>query len=407
MNESINDLHVLPISDALLGKRVDVVISGSIAAVESVRFIRALRRLGADVTPWLSKGGSQFITPMAVAWAAGREPVLGFSGSESHIASGDAVVVAPASANMLANIVRGNTDSHCTALIASALGQKKPVAILPAMHDSLKEAPAIKMHLETVRLWKNLHLLQPRTEEGKQKFPEPETLADQVAHHINSPHRPKHPVLITMGTTRGYIDDVRYISNYSSGKLGSIITEELYRQGYTTEVIAGPSEHKPRLPNALHNVLTTTEMLTECERIASKGLTAGVFCASVLDYEPSEKTMGKLRSGHDSLTITFKPTAKIIEKIYVSHGPKIGFKLEVGLSEKKASEIATDYMSRYSLEALIVNELTAVSSSEHKALGFLKKSAEERPSTLNSKVDIAHFITKIIDNASTTGHSKS
>ena len=107
MTDTVHDLHVTPTSNALLGKRVDLVISGSIAAVESVRFIRSLRRLGADVTVWLSQGGAQFITPMAVAWAAGKDPVLGFAGSTSHIASSDCVVVAPASSNILAKIARG------------------------------------------------------------------------------------------------------------------------------------------------------------------------------------------------------------------------------------------------------------------------------------------------------------
>jgi phosphopantothenoylcysteine decarboxylase/phosphopantothenate--cysteine ligase len=397
MNEPVNDLHVNPISDALAGKRVDVVISGSIAAVESVRFIRSLRRLGADVTPWLSHGGSQFITPMAIAWAAGKDPIMGFSGSASHIATGDAVVIAPASANMLTNIARGTTDSHCTALVASALGQKKPIAILPAMHDSLKLAPAIQKHLETITSWANVRVLGPREDEGKQKFPDPETLADHIAHFINHPKRPKLPVLITMGTTRGYIDDVRYISNYSSGKLGSIISEELYRQGYTTTVVAGPSEIKPRVFGKLQNVLTTSEMLHDCEQAASSGLSAGIFCASVLDYEPSQKTMGKLKSGHENLTVAFMPTQKIIQKINIPSGIKIGFKLEVGLSNQQAETIASDYIKKYNLDSLIVNELKSASSSKHEALAFTKHAADQAPTALSSKTEIANFIARLLE----------
>ena len=397
MKASVNDLHVIPISDALAGKRIDIVISGSIAAVESVRFIRSLRRLGADVTPWLSQGGSKFITPMAVAWAAGKEPVVGFSGTTSHIATSDAVIIAPASANMLANIARGTTDSHCTALVASALGQKKPVAILPAMHDSLKCAPAIQKHLESISSWENVLTLLAREDEGKQKFPEPEILADQVSHFINQHTRPKRPVLVTMGTTRGYIDDVRYISNYSSGKLGSVISEELYRQGYQTLIISGPSEIKPRSYDHLQNVLTTGEMLRECQEASQSGLAAGIFCASVLDYEPAEKTMGKLKSGHDSLNVAFKPTPKIIEKISIPDGVKIGFKLEVGLSEHQAHKLAQDYMSKYALTSLIVNELRAVSSSEkHEAMAFQASPDNKTPTLLNSKTEIAKFITDLL-----------
>jgi len=407
MTDTVHDLHVTPTSNALLGKRVDLVISGSIAAVESVRFIRSLRRLGADVTVWLSQGGAQFITPMAVAWAAGKDPVLGFAGSTSHIASGDCVVVAPASSNILAKIARGMTDTHCTALIASALGQQKPVMLLPAMHDSLRAAPAMQEHLQKICSWPNVHRFNAREEEGKQKFPEPDVLADHVAHIINSGTRPNQPVLLTMGTTRGYIDDVRYISNYSSGKLGSMIGEELFRQGFQTLIVCGPCENKPRTASSLRLVTTTAEMLRECKTAESSGLCGGIFCASVLDYEPSEKTLGKLKSGHDNLTITFKPTPKIIDQVTIKSGAKIGFKLEVGLSEARAKTLADEYISKYKLTALIANELTAVSDRDHKATAFLAETATERPRNLSSKSDIAVFIANLIETHARVDRSKS
>jgi len=396
MNESANDLHVVAKSDALAGKRIDVVISGSIAAIESVRFIRSLRRIGADVTPWLSHGGSNFITPMSVGWAAGKEPVTGFSGSATHIATSHAVVIAPASSSILAKIARGMTDSHCTALVASALGQTKPVIILPAMHDSLKSAPALLEHLAKISSWKNVHILNAREDEGKQKFPEPDTLADQVAHIVNAPTRSNLSVLVTMGTTRGYIDDVRYISNYSSGKLGSLISEELYRQGFKTTVIAGPSENLPRVASDIRPVFTTSEMLRECEDASAHGLAAGIFCASVLDYEPAEKTIGKIKSGNDTLTVSFKPTPKIIEKINVSSGAKIGFKLEIGLSEAEGKKLAENYITKYGLSAIILNELSAVSATKHKAWAFTKDNISGPPVTLSSKSEIARFIASTV-----------
>lgn len=407
MTDNVHDLHVKPTSDALLGKRVDLVVSGSIAAVESVRFIRSLRRLGADVTVWLSQGGAQFITPMAVAWAAGKDPVLGFAGSTSHIASSDCVVVAPASSNILAKIARGMTDSHCTALVASALGQKKPVMLLPAMHDSLRAAPAMQEHLQKICAWPNVHRLSAREEEGKQKFPEPDVLADHVAHIINAGTKPRSPVLLTMGTTRGYIDDVRYISNYSSGKLGSLIGEELFRQGFQTLIVCGPCENKPRAASVIRHVMTTSEMLRECKSAEHSGLSGGIFCASVLDYEPSEKTMGKLKSGHDNLTITFKPTPKIIDQVSIEGGAKIGFKLEVGLSNERAKTLAKEYITKYKLTALIANELTAVSDSEHKATAFLADSTQETPLSLDGKAAIAAFIAKLITQNARASHSKS
>lgn len=393
MEQPVDDLHVVASSDALKGRRVDVVVTGSIAAVESVRFIRALRRLGADVTPWLSQGGSLFITPMALSWAAGKETVTGFSGNASHIATSDAVVVAPASSSILAKISRGMTDSHCTALVASALGQTKPVIILPAMHDSLLAAPAMQEHLAKISTWKNVHIQKSRLEEGKQKFPDPKVLADHVAHIMNGSKRPAEPVLVTMGTTRGYIDDVRYISNYSSGSLGTAISEELFRQGFKTTVVCGPCEHKPETFTDLNPVLTTAEMQAACLAAEKTGLSGGIFCASVLDYEPSEKSIGKIKSGTDNLTVSFKPTPKIIGSVQLTGKPKIGFKLEIGLSDEKLKAIASDYVSKYNLTCLIANELGSVSSTKHHAWAYLKNGKTQE---LTSKSDVAKFIVTVL-----------
>lgn len=393
MEQIVGDLQVAPTSDALTGRRIDVVVTGSIAAVESVRFIRALRRLGAEVVPWLSHGGSTFITPTSLAWAAGRDVITGFSGSATHIATSDAVVVAPASSSVLAKIARGMTDTHCTALIASALGQQKPVLILPAMHDSLLNAPAMQEHITKISSWSGVSLLESRVEEGKQKFPDPKALADQIAHIINSPQRPDQPILITMGTTRGYIDDVRYISNYSSGSLGSMISEELYRQGFNTTVVAGPSEIKPQCATTVRNVLTTGEMLAECATAEQGGLAGAIFCASVLDYEPSERSLGKIKSGHGNLSVSFKPTPKIIAAIKLEGRPKIGFKLETGLGRSQLKAIATDYIAKYNLAALIANELSAVSSTKHHAFAFVPDHSETE---LLSKADVARFVFQIM-----------
>ncbi len=393
MEQHVDDLHVIASSDALAGRRVDVVVTGSIASVESVRFIRALRRLGADVTPWLSHGGSSFITPMSLTWAAGKEAVTGFSGSASHVATSDAVVIAPASSSIIAKIARGMTDSHCTALVASALGQSKPVIILPAMHDSMMAAPAMQEHLAKIASWKNVHVQQGRLEEGKQKFPEPKILADHVAHIMNRSKRASNPVLITMGTTRGYIDDVRYMSNYSSGSLGTAIAEEIFRQGFKTHVVAGPCEYKPASYSKIENILTTSDMLTACQTANAGGLSGAVFCASVLDYEPNQRSDGKIKSGQSDFSVSFKPTPKIIGSIDLKGKPKVGFKLEVAVNDHQITAIADDYCKKYSLSCLIVNKLSSVSATNHHAWAV---SADGSKQELASKSEIARFIAKLL-----------
>lgn len=361
------DLDVTPISDALEGRRIDLVVSGSIAAVESVRFIRALRRLGAQVTPWLTKGGAQFVTPLALEWAAANPCIESFSGTASHIFTGDAVAVAPASSNIINRIARGVTDSPTTALIQSALGQKKPVFIMPAMHDSLAHAPAHIEHIGAISQWPGVHFLSPREEEGKKKFPEPAVVADQLAHVLNSFNKHPEPILLTMGTTRGYIDDVRYVSNYSSGKLGSVIAEELFRQGFKTHIVCGPCEFKPANATTFVPCATTTEMLNACLAAEKSGLSAGIFCASVLDYEPTSKTSGKIRSSQNELQISLHPTKKIIGEVKLAGKPKIGFKLEIGLDAEQACAIGKRYAATYGLAALVANDLNGVNAQSHHA----------------------------------------
>lgn len=387
-----SDLNVTHLSDALKGRRIDVVVSGSIAAVESVRFIRALRRLGAEVTPWLTQGGAQFITPMALEWAANQSCITSFSGTASHICMGDAVVIAPASSSFIGRIAAGQTDTPAAALVASALGQTKPVLMLPAMHDSLALAPSYRAHIAEVSTWDGVKILTSRLEEGKRKFPEPATLADQVAHELNLQTKVPHKILITMGTTRGYVDDVRYFSNYSSGKLGSTIAEELYRHGYQTIVVAGPSEFRPKAASELIDIRTTGDMLSACQN-KSSDIYGAIFCASVLDYEPSETASGKLRSGAKDLTISLKPTPKIIEQVTIKGPVKIGFKLESDLTQERAKDIARDYCKKYRLSALIANQLSSVSASSHKAWAI---TAKQNVTELTSKQAIARYIVDLL-----------
>ena len=336
-----SDLQVNSISNSLSGKSIDVVITGSIGSVESVRFLRSLRRLGADVFPWLSKGAFQFTTETAVSWAAAQPVTTEFSGTASHIALRDACVIAPASASIIAKIANGITDTPTSALIASYLGQGKPVLLMPNMHDSLLQAPAVSENLNKISSW--IHMLQPRQEEGKQKFPEPKHLADQVSHFLNKPSKLK--AVVCMGTTRGYIDDVRYISNYSSGGLGTAISEELFRWGINTHVVCGPCEIKPQSCNILEQVETNDEMTLACKRALKGENTALVMLASVLDFVPSNKLDGKLSSSEE-LKVDWKRTEKIISKLNPTSGLKVGFKLEADLPIEKATSIASSYMSK-------------------------------------------------------------
>ena len=391
MTQLNSDLDVELLSDALSGRSVDFIVTGSIGAIEAPRFIRALRRLGAKVKPWLTQGGAKFITSDSLAWAANCEVQQSFSGTQTHISTGDLCIIAPATSHMIAKIAWGDTDTPASALITSYLGMNKPVYLLPTMHDSLFKAPNTKRNIDTVKTispW--VKFLDVREEEGKQKMSSPESFADQVAQLYN--HRPEK-ILITMGSTRGYIDDVRFVSNYSSGALGTLLSKELYRYGYQVVAISGPAQHKPELPGlTLINVETTDQMLVEVQNLTYD---AAVCAASVLDYMPSTKTAGKIRSNQSQLELTLKPTPKIIDAVQPQKKIKIGFKLESEISESDLRPLYDEYTNRYGLSCFVVNKLSDVSATDHRAYIM-----EDSKSTqmIAGKQKLAQYLTQHIHN---------
>ncbi len=385
----VSDLTINPVSEALSGWELDVVVSGSIGAVESVKFIRSLRRLGSIVTPWLTRGGAEFITSQALSWAAAQDTITSFSGTASHIAVRHGCIVAPASASLIAKIAHGQTDTPASALIASYLGEKKPVLLLPNMHDSLYRSPAIQENLKKIQSY-GVKILGARTEEGKQKFPSPDTLADLCANELHV-HKSgsKGRVLITMGTTRGYIDDVRYISNYSSGALGTAISHELYRHGFETIVICGPCPVKPTVATKMIDIESNADMEQAIKDAEKDTLHAAVLAASVLDFIPNSRQSGKIRSDSNAgLTLELSPSKKLIKD--VKSNIKVGFKLETGLTSEAASQFAKDYTSKYNLSLFVINDLADVSATKHRAKIFNRDGKEFR--SVESKGGIANAI---------------
>jgi phosphopantothenoylcysteine decarboxylase/phosphopantothenate--cysteine ligase len=360
----VSDLSVEPIANALKDWHIDVIVSGSIGSVESVRLIRALRRLGASVYPWLSPGGAQFITPLALEWAANRHCMTEFAGLASHLATRHACVIAPCSANFAANIAAGKASDPSLAVTQSYLGQKLPVIVVPTMHDSLKPSAANALQALTAR---GAQLVPVRVEEGKQKFPEPAILADQIAHLLNHRKYASKPgVLVTLGGTRAAIDAVRSIQNHSTGALGTMICHELFRRGFVVDAVVGTGEVKP---TALLNGYERCETFAAMQQAVGEkksNRAASIFAAAVLDYVPEQSVSSKISSGQKQLSVQLKPTEKIID--LVSSPVKIGFKLFEQVDDLE--KLAKSYCQKYGLSLLIANHVHTVGANNHQAEFF-------------------------------------
>lgn len=384
------DLDVQPLSQALIGWDLDLIVTGSIGAMESPRLVRALRRLGAEVHVWLTHQGSQFVTETSLAWASTHPVFSGSSQFADHIGSRKALVIAPASANFISKLAVGITDSPTLCLAASYLGQQKPILLLPNMHSSLAQSPVIARNISELK--NMVTFLEHRTEEDKLKFPEPSYLADEIAHQLR---KVSTSAVLTMGTTRGYIDAVRYISNYSTGALGSTIAEELYRFGIQTTVISGPVEYRPKHAARMIKINTVNELKNALVEQAPRHDHL-IMAASVLDFEPTSHITGKISStGH--LKVDFKPTEKLLSLAHPKGREKIAFKLEYNINESDANRIARDYIKRYKLTMLIVNNMQDVSETAHKAWIFTSDNQGAlHPEHATSKSSIAEFICKRI-----------
>ncbi len=190
-NEKQNeDLKVDIIGDYLQDRSIALCVSGGIAAIETPKLARRLRRYGANVKAYMTKESQKFIGPAALEWATEQDVVTELSGRSEHICMEDLVLVAPATTNTINKMFQGIADNTVTTLIASALGMKKPVYLAPTMHESLYNNPFLQRNLINLKQSQNIYLselfdygikiIQPRIGEGKAKMPRLDTIVAEV-----------------------------------------------------------------------------------------------------------------------------------------------------------------------------------------------------------------------------------
>ena len=349
-----SDVHINPISNALDQVNIDFVSCGSVGSIQSFFLIRFLRRLGACVSVTLSPQGDMFVTKSAFSWAGAKSVNQDFDPSSSnHICSFDhnLCVVSAASASFIAKLATGITDSAASCLVQSYFGDnKKTVIIIPSMHDSLFNSVFVQNNINALKQHKHVVFLQPISEDGKKKFPEPVIAAAHIAHHYNSKIlannladlnndnnvAKKHSIVIAMGATRSYIDDVRFIRGYSSGQMGSGIAESFYMKGFKTHIVLADCHIKPRWYSSCHECYTVDELEKSVIKVCQMYPDNFVLCASVSDYVVEEKKLTKVRSDLPGFSIKLVPTEKIRSQhkkfIFKSkknhHHNKVCFKLE-------------------------------------------------------------------------------
>lgn len=352
----------------LKGKHIILGISGGIAAYKAVSLLRLFVKAGADVQVVITPAGKEFITPVTLSALSGHPVISEFftanTGSwNSHVDLGlwaDAVVIAPATASTIAKMANGVADNM---LITTYLSAKAPVFIAPAMDLDMFAHPSTQRNLDWLRSYGN-HIIEPASGElashliGKGRMEEPEQIFKVVADFLNRRKDMEgKKVMITAGPTYEKIDPVRFIGNYSSGKMGYALAEECAERGAEVVLISGPVSIKAHHPSIKVVSVESAQQMHDAALSAFADSDAAIMCAAVADYAPVVVAEKKIKREKDDIpVIELKKNPDIaaaLGKIKKPGQMLVGFALETDNEMANAQS----KLERKNLDMIVLNSL--------------------------------------------------
>ena len=336
----------------LQGKKIVLGITGSIAAYKSCLIIRQLIKKGAEVQVVITPAGKEFITPITLSALTSKPVISEFFAQRdgtwhSHVDLGlwaDAMLIAPATASTIGKMANGVADNM---LITTYLSMKAPVFIAPAMDLDMYAHPSTQQNLKTLQSYGN-HIIEPGTGflasklEGKGRMEEPENIVACLEQFFSQQDSMKgKKVLITAGPTYEKIDPVRFIGNYSSGKMGFALANECACRGAQVELVCGPVSSVMQVSNPrIHriNVESAKEMFEVCKELYPS-MDSAILCAAVADFAPEMVADQKIKRTGDDMVIRLKPNPDIaasLGQMKKEHQILVGFALETNDEESNA-----------------------------------------------------------------------
>lgn len=350
----------------LKGKKIVLGITGSIAAYKACLIIRGLIKRGAEVQVVITPAGKEFITPITLSALTSKPVVSEFFSQRdgtwhSHVNLGlwaDLMLIAPATASTIGKMANGIADNM---LITTYLSMKAPVMVAPAMDLDMFAHPSTQQNLDTLRQRGNI-VIEPQSGElashlvGKGRMEEPEEIIRQVEDFFTEKDLMGMRVMLTAGPTYEKIDPVRFIGNYSSGKMGYALAEECARRGATVELISGPVQLKPRHPNIHLTKVESAKEMFEASTRTYPTCQAGILCAAVADFTPEHVADQKIKREGDNLVLRLQPTqdiAKALGQMKQDGQILVGFALETNDELAHAQE----KMERKRFDFIVLNSL--------------------------------------------------
>ncbi len=397
----------------LKGKKIVLGITGSIAAYKSAYLVRLLVRKGAEVQVVMTPAAREFITPVTLSPLSGKAVISEFFTANSglwhsHVDLGlwaDLMLIAPATASTIGKMANGIADNM---LITTYLSMKAPVFVAPAMDLDMYRHPSTTHNLELLKRYGN-HIIEPASGElasgleGKGRMEEPEQIVAQLERFFSAQLDLKDKkVLITAGPTYEKIDPVRFIGNYSSGKMAYALAEACANRGAQVELISGPVSLQAHHP-AIHrtDVETAAEMYEACMHYFS-AVDVAILCAAVADFSPENPRPSKIKSNIEGFGLSLKPTKDIALNLGNVKKPGqvlVGFALETD----NEIENARAKMERKKLDFIVLNSLNdqgAGFKADTNKIKILEPGGKVLDFPLKSKQKVAedivnHLITKL------------
>ena len=354
-------------SNKLSDKRIVLGVTGSIAAVECVKLSRELIRHGAQIFPVMTRSATRIIHPDSLEFATGNKPIIELTGKTEHVSFCGLVkepvnllLISPCTANTISKIARGIDDTSVTTFATTAVGSGVPILIVPAMHLSMYEHKVVQNNIKKCKKI-GINFVGPYLVGNKAKMPSVDEIVAHVIRKISKRDLVNKKILVIGGSTAESIDDVKVISNRSSGKTAVSLAKNAFYRAADVELWYGCSEES--VPGYINTVKFQSlgDLLKLLKTKHLKKFDVIIVCAALADYIP-KKHIGKIPSGTKKLVLEMSPAPKTIAQLR-KIAPKakiIGFKVES--KKDKLKEKALELLKKNNLDFVVANTVSGFGS---------------------------------------------
>jgi len=386
-------------NNTLLHKRIVLGVTGSIAAVESIKLARELIRQGATVYPVMTPAATRIIHPDAFEFATSHKPVIRLTGQTEHVSwcglvhnPVDLLLISPCTANTISKIARGIDDTPVTTCATTAIGSKVPILLVPAMHFSMYDHAIVQKNIDICKDHGVL-FIDPFISENKAKLSEVNEIVETVIRTVGKRDLLNIKILIIGGATAEPIDDIRVLTNLSSGITAISLAVNAFERGADVELWYGCAVEPVPSYIATKRFKTVSDLLKLLKNNRIKQFNSIIVCAAIANYTP-KKQIGKIPSGKEKLFIECVQAPTILKTLrsQVPHAKIIAYKSE----EKKihVKRKTQQLLTKYHLDGAVGNTLAGFGTKDNEILILTKKGKSTWKK--GKKEELASFILDMI-----------